>query len=186
MENEWRLRGEDLNKWFKERLGEGAWGERMIMRHLTKKGWEIKETSNHSGWDIKASIKNTEKTFEVKTNYYEIKKYRHPMIVIETESNGVPSGLSVTTSDYYILYYPFEKFFYIEKTEDIKKMIESGKYQKVVGGRKDLAVMYQIPREDFQWKIPLDFMDHLDDDTKSQSWWEWFEYKYINNMFNLM
>ena len=105
---------------------------------------------------------------------------------IETESNGVLSGLSTTTADYYILYYPFENFFYIEKTEDIKKMVASGSYERVKGGRKDLATMYQIPREHFVNKIPLHFMKYLDQDTKSQEWFDWYIMKYVNNNFDLL
>lgn len=182
------LKGKELNQWFKERLKEGAWGEKEVAKHLVNKGWTILEISegNFKEWDIKASIKGETKTFEVKTNYYEYKKFRHPMVVIETESNGELSGLSVTTADYYILYYPFEDFFYIERTEDIKKMIDSGLYDKLKGGRNDLATMYQIPRETFVNKKDLVFMDYLDIDTKCQEWWEWYEYKYINNMFNLL
>lgn len=186
MENGTNLRGENLEQWFKDRLKSGGWGERKIMQHLEKKGWKVTETSNHSEWDIKATVKDQEKTFEIKTNYYEYKKFRHPMVIIETESNGVPSGLSVTTADYYILYYPFENFFYIERTEDIKAMVASGLYEKVKGGRKDLAVMYQIPREAFVNKRPLHFMDYLDAETRSQEWWEWYEYKYLNNPFRLL
>jgi hypothetical protein len=186
MENGNGLKGQQLNEWFNERLGEGRWGERKIMQHLHSKGWKITESSNLSEWDIKASIKDQEKTFEIKTNYYEYKKSRHPMVVIETESNGVPSGLLTTTADYYILYYPFENFFYIERTEDIKAMIASGLYEKIKGGRKDLAIMYQIPRDAFVNKKELKFMDYLDTDTKCQEWWNWYEYKYINNMFNLL
>ena len=186
MENGTNLKGEELEQWFKDRLKSGGWGERMIMRNLTTKGWKITDTSNQTEWDIKAQINNIEKTFEVKTNYYEYKKFRHPMVIIETESNGVLSGLSTTTADYYILYYPFENFFYIEKTEDIKKMVASGSYEQVKGGRKDLATMWQIPREHFVNKIPLKFMDYLDQDTKSQEWFDWYIMKYVNNNFDLL
>jgi hypothetical protein len=188
MENGNGLRGENLEQWFKDRLKEGAWGEKEIAKHLTKKGWTILEISegHFKEWDIKASIKGVVKTFEIKANYYEIKKFRHPMVIIETESNGVPSGLSVTTADFYILYYPFEDFFYIERPEDIKKMIDSGLYQKVKGGRNTLSVMYQIPRSAFIHKKYLSFMDQLDEDTKSQSWFSWYEYKYLNNTLNLL
>jgi hypothetical protein len=186
MENGSNLRGENLDQWFKDKLKSGGWGERKIMQHLTKKGWKITETSNHSEWDIKATIKEQEKTFEIKTNYYEYRKFRHPMVIIETESNGEASGLSVTTADFYVLFYPFEDFFYIERVEDIKKMIDSGLYSKVVGGRKNLAVMWQIPRSTFTNKKTLRFMDYLDNDTKSQNWWSWYEYKYLHNPYNLM
>jgi hypothetical protein len=187
-ENGTNLRGEELEQWFKERLKEGAWGEKQVAKHLIEKGWKITEISEgkFKEWDIKATIKDQEKTFEVKANYYEYKKFRHPMVVIETESNGVLSGLSTTTADYYILYYPFEDFFFIERTEDIKAMIASGKYEKVKGGRKDMATMYQIPRDHFVNKRPLKFMDHLDTDTKQQEWFDWYCYKYINNGFNLL
>jgi hypothetical protein len=182
------LKDGELNQWFKERLKEGAWGEKEVAKHLVNKGWTIIEISegHFKEWDIKATIKEQEKTFEVKSNYFEIKNYRHNMVVIETESNGEASGLSVTTADYYILYYPFENFFFIERTEDIKKMIASGLYDKVKGGRKNLAVMWQIPRSTFTNKKTLRFMDYLDEDTKSQSWWSWYEYKYLHNPYNLL
>jgi len=170
---------QDLNEWFKERLKEGAFGEKQIAQHLIKKGWDIIEISegDFKEWDIKASINGEIKTFEVKTNYYEIKKRRHHMTVIETKSNGVPSGLSVTTADYYVLYYPFEDFFYIERTEVIKEMIESGIYNKVIGGRNDLSIMYQIPRTDYIHKKELNFNR---DDAKDEWWYDWYLMKYIN------
>jgi hypothetical protein len=188
MENGSELRGENLEQWFKDRLKEGLWAENQVAKHLMSKGWTIIEISegHFKEWDIKATINEEIKTFEVKSNYFEIKNYRHNMVVIETESNGEASGLSVTTADFYVLFYPFEDFFYIERVEDIKKMIHSGLYSKVVGGRKNLAVMWQIPRSTFTNKKTLRFMDYLDEDTKSQSWWSWYEYKYLHNPYNLM
>lgn len=183
-----QLKGTELEQWFKERLKEGAWGEKQVVKHLIKKGWTILEISEgkFKEWDIKATINGQTKTFEVKTNYYEYKKKRHQMVVIETESNGELSGLSTTTADYYVLYYPFENFFYIEKTEDIKDMIDNGEYEKITGGRKDMATMYQIPRHHFTNKRPLYLMEYLDSDTRSQEWWDWYVYKYIDNAFNLL
>lgn len=188
MENGSELKGEELQQWFQDRLKEGDWAEKQVVNHLITKGWTILEISegNFKEWDIKASIKGKIKTFEVKANYFEIKNYRHNMIVIETESNGLLSGLSVTSADYYILYYPFEDLFYVERTEDIKAMIASGVYNKLVGGRNNMATMWQIPRSAFVNEKTLKFMDYLDQDTKNQTWWEWYEYKYINNMFNLL
>lgn len=179
--NDNHLRGESLDKWFLQKLGSGKWGERMILNHLVSRGWTILEISNHSYWDIKAEKDGKVRTFEVKSNYYEYKNKRHPMVIIETESNNVLSGLSVTTADFYILYYPFENMFYVEEVSTLKKMIESGKYNKVVGGRKDLAVMYQIPRDQFINKKELKFMDYLDQDTMCQEWWDWYVYKYITS-----
>jgi hypothetical protein len=184
MEN--TLRGEALNEWFKQKLASGRWGEIMILNHLISKGWTILEISDHSYWDIKATKNNQIKTFEVKTNYYEYKMFRHNMVVIETESNGVLSGLSVTTADFYILYYPFENMFYVEEVSQLKNMIKNGMYKKVKGGRKDLATMYQIPRDHFIHKKELKFMDYLDENTKQQEWWDWYVYKYINKVFDLL
>lgn len=164
------LKGDALNEWWLNKLGSGQWGERQIVHHFISKGFKIDDISNSSEWDIESNGKR----FEIKTNFYEYKKYRHPMIIIEVESNGVPSGLSVTTADYYILYYPFENMFYIESVENIKEMVASGKYDKVVGGRNNLATMYQVPRSHFKTQKELHFMDFVDNDTKSQEWYLWY------------
>jgi|Laugrespbdmm15sd_2_1035082.scaffolds.fasta_scaffold02100_10 hypothetical protein len=180
------LKGQELENWWQSKLDSGRWGEKQVANHLVSKGWTIVDISNGSEWDIKAEKDGDIKTFEVKTNYYEIFRYRHQMVVIETESNGVLSGLSTTTADFYVLYYPFENLFYIESVFNIKRMVKSGQYKKVIGGRKDLATMYQIPRTDFIHKKRLHFMDYLDEDTKEQWWWEWYEYKYLNESINLI
>ena len=46
--------------------------------------------------------------------------------------------------------------------------------------------MYQIPREHFVNKKELCFMDYVDVDTKSQVWYDWYIYKYIDKVFNLL
>ena len=180
------LKGEALNQWWLDKLGSGQWGERQVASHLVSKGWNIISVSSGSEWDIKAEKNGDIKTFEVKTNYYEIFRKRHQMIVIETESNGIQSGLSTTEADFYILYYPFEDLFYIESVFNIKRMVNSGQYKKVIGGRKDMATMFQIPRTDFVHTKKLRFMDYLDEDTKEQWWWEWYEYVYLNESINLI
>lgn len=69
-------------------------------------------------------------------------------------------------------------FFYIERVDIIKDMIKKNNYKTVIGGRKRLSKMYQIPRINFKQTRKHHFMDYLDDDTKSQWWWEWYQYKY--------
>ena len=186
MRNDENLKGAELNTWFNNKLKSGEFGERQIIKHMIDKGWTILETNNGSEWDIRAINKEgKEYTVEVKSNIFEFKNHWNPLVVIETESNGIPSGLSTTTADLYILYYPFEQFFFIEKTEDLRKMIKDNHFAITTGGRKDLAKMYQIDRAYFKNKVSLNFMDYLDEDTKNQEWWTWYEYKYLNNPINL-
>jgi hypothetical protein len=65
-------------------------------------------------------------------------------------------------------------------------MVKSGQYDKTKGGRNKMATLYQIPRTSFVHTKKLRFMDYLDEDTKEQWWWEWYEYVYLNESINLI
>jgi hypothetical protein len=77
-------------------------------------------------------------TYEIKTCRYAIKTHN---ICIEFECNSRPSGISKTTSDYYI-YYVVNKdnknklyeYYYKIPTTTIKELIERKEYKKIQNG----------------------------------------------------
>lgn len=188
----------ELQDFYKQRGQEGDFGEYIFRSHLKSKGWTINDITKIPGYeltdyDISAQQSNSQPTtFEVKTNYREYHiGHRHPMTIIETatwiwekdikEWQNKLSGLSITKADYYVLYYPFEELFYIERTQTIRSWLTTGEYhRRISGGRNKNATMYQIDRK--QWHNPkrLSFMDYHTDNSdyiEKQDWWNWWNKK---------
>jgi hypothetical protein len=88
------------------------------------------------------------------TVYYEVKRdtftSRTNNICIEFESNGIPSGISVTEADYYIYLVEGEETYYEIPVDTINSMIEEQKYHKKhKGGYRYLSHFYLFNRELF-------------------------------------
>ncbi len=100
-----------------------------------------------SEWDFCLRYGDDKKFYEVKRDTYTSKTGN---ICIEFESNSIPSGISVTTADYYIYIVEGEPVVYIIPVEDIKLMIAKEKYhRKMKGGYRWLSHFYLFRRELF-------------------------------------
>jgi hypothetical protein len=85
------------------------------------------------------------------TIYYEVKRdtftARTGNICIEFESNGIPSGISLSEADFYIYLVEGEQNYYEIPVDVLLEMIEEKKYHKVQkGGYKWLSHFYLFDR----------------------------------------
>lgn len=182
-------KGETITKeeWYKRRASEGEFGEEMIINHLKSKGFEIiQSSSTQSNWDIKTKKNDIEHTYEIKTNFNEyLNGEKHPLTVTEVATDiwdpskgkmiTKPSGISVSKADYWIIYYPFENFFFIEKTDIVKSYMNYG--IRTRGGRDNNAILRLVPRDLFERKVELDFMNYYDPKMTKYHWWNWYKNK---------
>jgi hypothetical protein len=100
-----------------------------------------------SEWDFGVRWSQLTKYFEVKRDTYTTKTGN---MCIEFESNNIPSGISLTTAEYYIYLVEGEDSVYVIPTNVIKKMIDDKKYHRVQkGGYKFLSHFYLFKRELF-------------------------------------
>ena len=87
---------------FKKDVLKGEDGEDIIKDYLINYGFEFLSKNKDYRYDLKMLYKDKEITYEVKTDIYPRDTGN---IVIEFESRGKPSGISVTEADYFITYF---------------------------------------------------------------------------------
>lgn len=87
---------------FKKDIAKGEKGEDIIKKYLIKLGFAFLNKNNDYRYDLKMFFRNKEYTYEVKTDIYPVDTGN---IVIEFESRGKPSGISVTEADYFVTYF---------------------------------------------------------------------------------
>ena len=105
---------------FKKDVSKGEIGEGIVKDYLVGLGFEFLNYNKDNKYDLKTSFNNKEITYEVKTDIYPKDTGN---IVIEFESRGKPSGVSVTEADYFVTYfYHFGEIWNIS-TEKLKLMI---------------------------------------------------------------
>ena len=68
-------------------------------------------------------------------------------LVVEFESRGKPSGISVTEADFYVYFMPKLNEVWNIKMDELKKLIKSNNFKKVSGGDEGSETkMYLIKR----------------------------------------
>lgn len=109
-------------KFYKD-LKDGELGERIVAQHFKSLGFEIVEYNKDIRWDIKLRKDGIERTFEIKTDRWEIFNYVTNNMFIEANCNGKPSGISATQADYFIYFFPDYELAYMIKVDNLKKLI---------------------------------------------------------------
>jgi hypothetical protein len=101
-----------------------------------------------SEWDFYLRYGDTNTYIEVKSDRYTSKTGN---ICIEFESNNKPSGISITTSDYYFYMVEGEDCNYLIPVDDIKMMIQQNMFHsKRKVGYKYLSHCYLFDRALFE------------------------------------
>jgi hypothetical protein len=137
-------------------LESGEWAEDMIAEYLKESGYEI--VSFHKGKEYDILIKKDKEIWiEVKadfTNYIDT-------LNIEYESDGTPSGISITKAEYYFLFQPKNDELIIVKVNQLKEAIKDQQYnyKHQRGSHANLASMYHFNKEkiNYQKKIKIDW-----------------------------
>lgn len=138
---------------FKKDKIEADKGENFIISHLESLGFKFvrksikNENDENKEFDLLMSYKEKHITYEVKTDMWP----DTGNLVVEFEnSNGLPSGIMVTKSDYFTTYFTKLEEIWNIKTEVLKKLILENELPVVGPNKKKPSSIYLLPREKFR------------------------------------
>ena len=133
---------------FEDDLVVGESGEEYIKNFLINKGYSFISDNKDYRYDLLMSFNAINITYEVKTDVFVSSKKDTGNLVVEFESRGKPSGISVTEGDYYVYYMPKLNEIWNIKMSELKALIEDNEFRKVSGGDEGSNTkMYLIKRE---------------------------------------
>lgn len=145
------LIGMESQKNFSEDIKLGENGEEFIKNFLINKGYKFIKDNKDYKYDLLMSYNNLEITYEIKTDVLLSPEKDTGNLVVEFESRGKPSGISVTEADYYVYYIPKLNEIWNIKMDDLRNLINSNNFRKVSGGDEGSDTkMYLIKRSKFK------------------------------------
>ena len=124
---------------FRDDLVVGKEGEQMFIDFLIGLGATDIEQRNDYWYDIKCMLCGEQLTFETK---FDLVAKRTGNAAVEISSRGKPSGICNSKSDYWVQIVGDE--FYILKTSELRYLIFSNNFKKVLGGDDKLNEMLLI------------------------------------------
>lgn len=119
---------------FKKDINIGEDGEGFIKHFLIDKGYKFISENKDYRYDLLMSYKDKKVTYEIKTDVYVSPEKDTGNLVVEYESRGKDSGVSVTEADYYVYYMPKLNEIWNISMQDLRKLIIDNDFKKVVGG----------------------------------------------------
>lgn len=114
-----------MNDNFSKDLKKGKKGEKILQSYL-KKRWNftLTEVCDDIRWDFKMMTPRGEKSFEVKTDLYELNGKITGNILIEISHCGKKSGIMATEADFFIYYLPCWNKALCISSEKLRKIIK--------------------------------------------------------------
>jgi len=109
-------------KFYKD-LKEGEIGERIVAEFLKTKGYEIIEYNKDIKWDVMVRKNGVYQTLEIKTDRWEYFNWVTNNMFIETYCNNKPSGISATSADWFIYFFPDWEIAYSIKVKDLRQLM---------------------------------------------------------------
>ena len=143
---------EDFNnvesqKNFSKDIDIGEDGEDFIKKFLINKGYNFISDNKDYRYDLLMYYKDKNYTYEIKTDVYVSPGKDTGNLVVEFESRGKPSGISVTEADFYVYFMPKLNEVWNIRVDELKKLIKSNNFKKVSGGDEGSETkMYLIKR----------------------------------------
>lgn len=136
---------------FQEDINLGEEGECFIKNFLISKGFKFISENKNNKFDLLMSYNNRFIKYEIKTDVLLSKEKDTGNLVVEFESRGKPSGISVTEADYFVYFIPKLKEIWNIKVEKLKNIIKNNNFKQVIGGDLDSNTkMYLINRKKFK------------------------------------
>lgn len=136
---------------FSQDINIGEDGEGFIKHFLIDKGYKFLSENKDYKYDLLMSFNGREITYEIKTDVYVSPKKDTGNLVVEFESRGKPSGISVTEADYYVYYMPKLKEIWNIKMDELKSLIDDNNFKEVNGGDVGSNTkMYLIRRSNYK------------------------------------
>jgi hypothetical protein len=108
---------------FNKDLIKGEEGEDTIIRYMQALGFQLIDKCNDNRYDFCMSYNGRKHSYELKTDMYCTPKNDTGNLVVEIESRGKSSGISVTHAEYFVTYFPHLGEIWNIKTEDLKRLI---------------------------------------------------------------
>ncbi len=136
---------------FEEDIVTGEQGEDFIKEFMINKGYKFISDNKDNKYDLLMSFKNRKIKYEIKTDVLLSPKNDTGNIVVEFESRGKSSGISVTEAEFYIYYIPKLNEVWNIKMDKLKNLINSNNFKEVIGGDKGSDTkMYLINRNKYK------------------------------------
>lgn len=157
------------DKDWNESLTNGKWAEDIVANYIKESGFEIIHFNKTHEYDILAKKKARLTKFEVKLDQTNLIS----TINIEFRSNGINSGITTTTADYYLCLQPQTNELMIIATPDIKTTINEQMLSRVItiarGGFNNLAQYYNFNKADITNKrITIDWKKYEDQSLRPE------------------
>jgi len=136
---------------FKKDILIGEEGEEFIKQFLINKGFNFISDNKNNEYDLVMSYDNRQFKYEIKTDILLSKEKDTGNLVVEFESRGKPSGISVTKADYYVYFMPKLSEIWNIRMDKLKDLIQNNNFRKVTGGDAgSFTKMYLINRQKFK------------------------------------
>jgi len=136
---------------FKSDLKVGDLGEEFVKNFLINKGFVFLGKNIDNRFDLLMSYESKKIKYEIKTDVLLSKNNDTGNLVVEFESKGEPSGISVCEADYYVYYIPKLGELWNIKIEDLKTLIKENNFKVITGGDKGSETkMYLIKRSAYK------------------------------------
>ena len=119
---------------FESDVKTGEQGEDFIKNYLIDKGYSFISDNKDNKYDLLMSYDDIEIKYEVKTDVLLSLENDTGNLVVEFESRGKPSGISVTEAKYYVYYIPKLREVWNIKMNDLRGLIDSNDFREVIGG----------------------------------------------------
>lgn len=132
---------------FKKDCIKGETGEIIIKDFLTNIGFEFLKKNYDYRYDLKMSYQNRIIKYEIKTDIYQRDTGN---IIIEFESRGKKSGISVTEADYFVTYFFHHGEIWNISTDKLKLMINylKPKTFEMAGDLGSNTKLYKFKKKD--------------------------------------
>jgi len=112
----------------------GEIGEQFVKDFLISKGFSFIKENSDFRYDLLMSYNKSQIKYEIKTDIFLSKENDTGNMVVEFESRGKESGISVCEADYYVYYIPNLGELWNIKMDDLKSLIKKNKFKVVSGG----------------------------------------------------
>lgn len=110
---------------FRKDLAKGIEGEEAIIRYMQNLGFTFVDKCDDNRYDFSMLYNGVVYTYELKTDMYCSRDSDTGNIVIEVESRGRQSGISVTQADFFVTYFPHLGEIWNIKTSELRDIIRN-------------------------------------------------------------
>lgn len=163
---------------FKTDIDVGEKGEKIISDFLISHNFKLISDNKDNKYDLKMlTHNNVPTTIEIKTDFYcypertitlennvekTIKARDSGNMFIEKECRGKLSGISVTKSKWFVIYYPYLQKAWFIRTNSLKKLIDDNNFHVATGGDPGSNTKgYLIKRSFFKKHFKVENIDKI-------------------------